>query len=93
VLLLLSSTFGFTAFFWKNGLDTYILESVDRSQRGSAAGFMNNASQLGSLVAPAEVGHSFDLAGSHSHHLLLVLASGLLASAVVIFVALLKKRA
>lgn len=91
-LLLLAPLLGFTAFFWKSGLDTYILESVDRSKRGSAVGFMNTVSQLGSLVAPAAVGYALDLMGSLSPYPYMVLASGPLASAAVMFVTMARRR-
>lgn len=67
---------GFTAFFWKSGLDTYILESVEPSQRGSASGFMNTVSQVGSLIAPSAVGYALDTSGALSPLPTLTLALG-----------------
>ena len=63
---ILAPSIGFTAFFWKSGLDTYILETVQPNQRGSAAGLMNTISQVGSLVAPAAVGYTIDITGLQS---------------------------
>lgn|GEM_PF-441107 len=81
----LAPLIGFTAFFWKSGLDTYIMEAVGHRQRGSAAGYMNTVSQLGSLVAPAAVGYALDATSIHSPYPFLVLAAGPLASAFSMF--------
>jgi MFS family permease len=81
-LYFLAPLIGFTAFFWKSGLDTYIIEAVGPEQRGSAAGYMNTVSQLGSLFAPAAVGYALDATGVHTPYPFLVLAAGPLVSAV-----------
>ncbi|MEM3800032.1 MAG: MFS transporter [Thermoprotei archaeon] len=81
VAYILAPLIGFSAFFWKSGLDTHILESAPHHQRGSAAGFMNTVSQLGSLIAPAAVGYAVDMAGALSPIPILILAVGPIAAA------------
>ncbi len=87
--LALAPSIGFTAFFWKSGLDTYILEVVQPNQRGSAAGFMNTVSQVGSLVAPAAVGYTIDITGLQLPIPFLTLAAGPLVASIIMLLTML----
>jgi len=84
-LLILAPFLGFFAFFWKSGLDTHILELVEPSQRGSAVGFMNTVSQIGSLLSPAAIGYTLDRFGADTFYPFLTFAIGpLLSSALML---------
>jgi len=89
VSLILAPSIGFTAFFWKSGLDTYILETVQPNQRGSAAGLMNTISQVGSLVAPSAVGYTIDITGLQSPIPFLTLAAGPLIASLIMLLTML----
>ncbi len=93
LLFALAPPIGFFAFFWKSGLDTYILESVDDARRGSAAGLMNTVSQLGSLAAPIAVGYTIDMLGLSTPFPFIVLALGPLLASVAMIVSLSRRTA
>jgi len=66
-------------------LDTHILELVEPSQRGSAVGFMNTVSQIGSLLSPAAIGYTLDRFGADTFYPFLTFAIGpLLSSALML---------
>ena len=70
---------GFTAYFWKAGLDAHIMEAASSTGAASGAGLMNTVSQAGNL-SPAAVGASIDAFGVGSICPLALLAAGPLAS-------------
>jgi len=55
---------------------------VSPEKRGSATGFMNTVSQVGSLLAPAAAGYALDLSGAPSPIPILTLALGPLAASI-----------
>ncbi|MEM0286618.1 MAG: MFS transporter [Nitrososphaerota archaeon] len=75
---------GFSAYFWKAGLDTYIVEAASATGTASGIGVMNTISQLGSLAAPAAVGFALDLFGTSSFYPVLFLLAGPLASSFIL---------
>ncbi|MGC8772925.1 MAG: MFS transporter [Conexivisphaera sp.] len=74
---------GFTAYFWKAGLDAHIMEAASSTGTASGAGLMNTVSQAGSL-SPVAVGASIDAFGVDSIYPLVLLAAGPLMSFAVL---------